>query len=107
MNELFKNQAFRNGFFGGVVVFFLINYLCYLKSYNAFLEHFEGKCKGPCFSIASYSIGFPFDFYRVVIANPNSTFVDRFSFALDVLIAFTCSFLVGLIFKKYLDRSSN
>ena len=96
MKKLLQNKSFDFGFVFGFVLFGLINYLTYTKSYNDLINP---PISGIRFSLGYYKIGFPFSFYTAVFGNPNWDYFDWLGLITDIFIAVIFSFFLGLLFK--------
>lgn len=94
MSKLFRESAFNFGFGIGICLFVFLNYLVLLISYNEFI-----KPKQFNFSVGSYWAGFPVPFYQVVIAYPNSAYFSLIGLIINIVVALSGSFIIGLIFK--------
>src|SRR5688572_11398378 len=85
-SKLFKNKIFLFGFIIGIITFICLNY------YSIMLA-FEDMCLH-CIR----NFGFPFYFYESgTIAHYEE--ITYSVLIINILIAITCSFLIGLIFK--------
>ena len=93
MRKLFKELTFNLGFTGGFILFALINYLTYIKSYHNLTQRLMQLSAG------SFSIGFPFPFYNASYGYPNHFYFDWFGLIADILMAVGFSFVIGLACK--------
>ena len=104
MNKLFRNTIFNIGFYGGLTLFWLINYLTYIRSYNDAINPPNSEIR---FSVIVYKIGFPFTFYTDVTANPNYTYFDWAGLIANIIIAVVFSFITGFVCKTVWSKISS
>ena len=86
MKNLFQNTAFIIGFWGGIIIFLILNII---------LSSTTNK-----FSNITTDFGFPFLAYRTNLSSNYSTYVFWFGLFADIVIALFSSFAIGLGFKS-------
>ena len=86
MKNLFQNTGFIIGFWGGVIIFFILNII---------LSSTTNK-----FSNITTDFGFPFLAYRTNLSSNYSTYVFWSGLIADIVIALFSSFAIGLGFKS-------
>jgi hypothetical protein len=95
MKKLFQNTGFLLGLWCNLLVFLVLNFLCYLESFNKWEK--QPKLIADA---GNYKLDFPFSFRTTFVGYPTFTEFTWTGLAADFLVAVSCGIVIGIIVKS-------
>jgi hypothetical protein len=93
MKKLFQDNSFNTGFWSGLILFALFNFLSYISALHTY-DTRPIKISG-----GGYEFGFPFTMYGISGGYPIVEAYSWSAITANILTTLVCSFVIGLVFK--------